>query len=130
MSDTVISSVFICPKCKYTNPNKSRFCMQCGTSLADTSKESQLAKLIQKEKGKVVKEFPITEKTTLGKGGDISIEGADFSKNICEFKLEKDKLILKVLADGVFLKVNPDQTLDLEKGAELKIGDKTFSVEF
>ncbi|MBK8394121.1 MAG: zinc ribbon domain-containing protein [Leptospiraceae bacterium] len=130
MSDTVISSVFICPKCKYTNPQKSKFCMQCGTPLSNISNPSQTGKLILIENGSDTNEFSITEKTILGKGNDISVEGADFSKNICEFHLSNGKLQIKTFQNGVYLKLNEGASVSLESGSELKIGNKHFRVEF
>ncbi len=129
MSETIISSVIICPKCKYTNPGKSKFCMQCGSPLADVVKNEKMAKLVLLDKGKSSQEFIINKKTILGKSGDIDVSGADFSKSICEFSLVGDKLSIKILQDGVFLKVNSGNTLELETGSELKIGDRIFRVE-
>ncbi len=130
MSDTVISSVFICPKCKYTNPSKSKFCMQCGSPLlSDAAKNVKKARISALENGKVQQEFAVTEKSRLGKGADISVKGADFSENICEFKFDGEKILLHVLSDGVFIKANINNTLELVSGTELKIGDKVFRVE-
>lgn len=130
MSETVISSVFICPKCKYTNPSKSKFCMQCGTPLSGTSKEIKTGKIILVEKGVPKKEFSISEKLVIGKENDISIEGADFAKNICEFNLSNDTMSIKILKDGVYLKVATDSTIELQNGSELIVGNKIFRVEF
>ena len=130
MSETVISSVFICPKCKYTNPSKSKFCMQCGTPLAGSSKESKTGKIILVEKGVPKKEFPISEKLVVGKENDIAIEGADFAKNICEFNLVNDKMTMKIFKEGVYLKVATDSTIELQNGSELIIGNRVFRVEF
>lgn len=129
MSDTIISSVIICPKCKYTNPSKSKFCMQCGSPLEDSVKTAKSMKLVLVGSKKEMQEFPIEKKTSLGKGADISLKGADFSNNICEISPHGDMLSLKVLEDGVFIKVKIGENLELAPGSELRIGDKLFRVE-
>lgn len=129
MSETVISSVFICPKCKYTNPSKSKFCMQCGNPLSDAAKQTKKPKLLLLNNSNVESEFVIDAKSVLGKGGDISVKGADFAGNICEFKVEGDRLILQAFTEDVFLQANKNKPLELAHGTILKIGDKIFKVD-
>jgi hypothetical protein len=129
MSDTVISTVFICPKCKYTNPSKSKFCMQCGSPLADTIKQTKKAKLSLLQNGKVEKEFAVEGKASLGKGGDISVSGADYAPNICEIEFDGEKIFIKANQAGVFVEANTDITVELLTGSSFKIGDILFRVE-
>lgn len=129
MSDTVISTVFICPKCKYTNPSKSKFCMQCGSPLADTIKQTKKVKLSLLQNGKVEKDFAIEGKASIGKGGDISVSGADYASNICDIEFDGEKFLLKANQSGVFVEANINITLELPAGSSFKIGDKVFRVE-
>lgn len=130
MSETVISSVFICPKCKYTNPSKSKFCMQCGNPLSsENTNTSKKPKLILIENGKPKKEILISDNEKIGKGNDIDIKGSNFSENICEIKIDGEKIFLNILVDEVFIKANANKPLELSSGSEIKIGDNTFRVE-
>ena len=129
MSDTIISSVFLCPKCKYTNPIKSKFCMQCGSSLSEVEKNAKKARIVVLENESVLQEFSLTDKSIIGKTGDISIEGADFSENICEFTMDGGKVFLNITSENVFVRANINKALELPSGSEIKIGDKTFRVE-
>ncbi|MBK6605708.1 MAG: hypothetical protein IPG24_09555 [Leptospiraceae bacterium] len=131
MSETIISSVILCPNpmCKYTNPLKSKFCMQCGSPLADAANDGKKVKIVVLENQKVLQEFSLTDKSIVGKSGDISVKGADFSENICEFKMDGEKVFLNVMSENVFVKANINKTLELVSGTEIKIGDKTFRVE-
>lgn len=130
MSETVISSVFICPKCKYTNPSKSKFCMQCGNPLSsENTNTAKKPKIVLVENGKPKKDFLLSEKVKIGKGNDIDIKGSDFSESICEIKIEGEKIFLNVLVDGVFIKANTNKPLELNSGSEIRIGDNLFRVE-
>jgi|JI10StandDraft_1071094.scaffolds.fasta_scaffold00776_7 hypothetical protein len=130
MSETVISSVFICPKCKYTNPSKSKFCMQCGNPLSsENTNIAKKPKIVLVENGKPKKDFLLSEKVKIGKGNDIDIKGSDFSENICEIKIEGEKIFLNVLVDEVFIKANTNKPLELNSGSEIRIGDNLFRVE-
>jgi hypothetical protein len=130
MSETVISSVFICPKCKYTNPSKSKFCMQCGNPLSsENTNTAKKPKIVLVENGKPKKDFLLSEKVKIGKGNDIDIKGSDFSENICEIKIEGEKIFLNVLVDEVFIKANTNKPLELNSGSEIRIGDNLFRVE-
>ena len=130
MSETVISSVFICPKCKYTNPSKSKFCMQCGNPLSsENTNTAKKPKIVLVENGKPKKDFLLSEKVKIGKGNDIDIKGSDFSESICEIKIEGEKILLNVLVDGVFIKANTNKPLELNSGSEIRIGDNLFRVE-
>lgn len=129
MSDTVISTVFICPKCKYTNPSKSKFCMQCGSPLADTIRQTKKAKLSVLQSGKVFQEYIIEDEAIVGKGGDIAVGGADYAANICDIQFDGEKFLLKVGQPGVFTEANMDKTLEISSGSSFRIGDKEFRVE-
>ena len=65
MSDTIISSVILCPNpmCKYTNPLKSKFCMQCGSPLADAANDGKKVKIVVLENQKVLQEFSLADKS-------------------------------------------------------------------
>lgn len=130
MSETVISSVFICPKCKYTNPSKSKFCMQCGNPLSsENTNTPKKPKIVLVENGKPKKDFLLSDKVKIGKGNDIDIKGSNFSENICEIKIEGEKIFLNVSEDGVFIKANTNIPLELNSGSEIRIGDNIFRVE-
>jgi len=86
-------------------------------------------KIVVLENQKVLQEFSLADKSIVGKGGDIAIKGADFSENICEFKMDGEKVFLNITSENVFVKANINKTLELVSGTEIKIGDKTFRVE-
>jgi len=103
--------------------------MQCGSPLADAANDGKKVKIVVLEDQSVLQEFFLTDKSIVGKSGDISVKGADFSENICEFKIDGEKVFLNVMSENVFVKANINKTLELVSGTEIKIGDKTFRVE-
>ena len=103
--------------------------MQCGSALADTVTLTKKGKLSLLNNGKVEKEFILQGKTSLGKGGTISVSGADYAPNICELDFNGGKFFLKPLLNGVFIEANTNESLEIPIGSSFRIGDIIFRVE-
>jgi len=103
--------------------------MQCGSPLSDATKQTKKPKLILLNDSKVEKEFTIESKSIIGKGGDISVDGANFKDNLAELKLDGDRLVLTAMSNDVFMQIAANKPLELANGTILKIGDKVFKVD-
>ena len=127
MSDTIISSMVICPKCKNSSPEGSKFCMHCGASLEGISdkKNIKLIQLNSKTKKQVLIEsnYKFNDKSS-------DFEGLESDSNKIEIKIDNNLIkIIDNSKSGVFLRIPPKSQVDLKSGDELYINGNLFKVE-
>ncbi|MDX1961282.1 MAG: zinc ribbon domain-containing protein [Leptospiraceae bacterium] len=129
MSNTIISSMDLCPKCKNANPEGSKFCMQCGTHLT-VFNEQKSVKLIQIDSsGKPKKEVLIDSSYEFNKNPS-DFDGFDSRKNKIEIKIENGKILLKDNGStGIYLKLISSDNIELHLGQEIYIDGNFFKVE-
>ncbi|MCB1179602.1 MAG: zinc-ribbon domain-containing protein [Leptospiraceae bacterium] len=127
MSDTIISSMNVCPKCKNANPDDSKFCMHCGSPITKTKSNKKLT-ISQIEKGKKGKSVEWESSFSFSKdGGDF--KGINPEETNVELKDENGKILLKSKSSEVYLKVEDGKFVEVSPGQEVLINGKTFLVE-
>jgi zinc-ribbon domain len=133
MSDTVISNVELCPKCRYANPAGSKFCMQCGAKFSATEQGSKKYKLTvsnSSDKGKKSEEYTLSGSASIGKKGDIPLKLKSGGDIVCEIKIEGDKVYIQSTQSGdVYIKIQKDKPVELPIGSEFTIEDYNFKLE-
>lgn len=132
MGNTVISSVKVCQSCKYTNPEKSKFCMQCGSPLTQSGEASKKVKLIQVDSGKEIAVIEFDSVINIGKTtGDVKIKSLNGTGAACELALKGDMVTITSAGNEnkLFIEAEPGKSIDLSSGKEFILGNTRFKVE-
>jgi hypothetical protein len=129
MSDTIISSMNLCPKCKNASPEGSKFCMQCGTPLQVSIKQKSIKLLQTDSSGKSKKEILIDSVYKFN-DSESDFTGFKSKSNDVEIKIDNGKILIKDNgSSGVYLKLNKADYQEIIIGQEFFIDGHFFKVE-
>jgi hypothetical protein len=130
MSETVFSNIFICPKCKYANPENAKFCMQCGHPAAETTQSKSNGIQVTDKAGNIVINQEIADKITIGGMNGVPLTGYTGSDPIVEIKKIGNKFLIKPKSEfKVFIQSMDAKEHEILPGQDFIINGNVFHLK-
>lgn len=129
MNETIFSSINACPNCKYTNPEKAKFCMQCGKPIESTEDKSHRILKIFDENGALLSETKFNSDLELGGKSGLKIPGQPKEEMIGKLTYEGKKFFLTPEIDSkVYVEATNSKQIEISIGQGFIINGNLFVI--